>query len=133
LMLLIDRSPAAILIVERICKGGGYLDDFRSSQTESDGHDSDRFRGYGKPDVVKSALMSVDRIWVGEKHRRKGLATALINHARNVLIPGLEIRRSQVAFSWPTTLGRALATRYSLGQHEEAIPFLVNLADCPDV
>lgn len=133
LMLLVDRTPAAILIVERISKGGGYLDDFRSSQTEASMSIGERSRGYGKPDIVKSAHMSVERVWVDKERRRKGLATMLINHARKVIIPGLEIRRSQVAFSWPTTLGRSLATRYSVGQHDEAIPFLVNLADCPDV
>lgn len=133
LMLLVDRIPAAILIVERISKAGGYLDDFRSSQTEVSVNLGERSKGYGKPDVIKLAHISVERIWVDKEHRRKGLATTLINHARKVLIPGLEIKRSQVAFSWPTTLGRSLATRYSVGQHDEAIPFLVNLADCPDV
>lgn len=132
-MLLVDRTPAAILVAERITQGGGYLDDFRSSQPEANGTGGNNSKAYGKPDIVKPAMMSVERIWVDRERRRKGLASTLINHARKVLIPGLEIRRSQVAFSWPTSMGRALATWFSLGQHDEAIPFLVNLADCPDV
>jgi N-acetyltransferase len=133
LMLLSNRTPLAILVVERINKGGGYLDDFRSSQTDNDVSIGKSRKGYGKPDVIKLALMSIERIWVDKDFRRKGLATTLIDHARGILIPELKIQRSQVAFSWPTTLGRSLATRYSLGQHDEAIPFLVNFADCPDL
>ncbi len=147
-MLLIDLVPAAILIAERISKGGGYLDDYVSSsppssqsnftnlssaQPRATKSDTDRFKAYGPPDITKTALMSVERIWVSEPHRRKGLATELINRARKTLIPGLEIKRKEVAFSWPTALGRGLATRFSLGVFDEAIPFLVNLADCPGV
>ena len=56
-------------------------------------------------------------VWVHWNYRRKGVATALLDALRRNLVYGYTIPKVEIAFSSPTTSGRALAARY-LGESE---------------
>lgn len=54
----------------------------------------------------------INRIWVKASHRRRGIATGLLDCARDYLTFGYRFERDQVVFSQPTTTGRLLAEHY---------------------
>ncbi|XP_014495516.1 protein CHROMOSOME TRANSMISSION FIDELITY 7 [Vigna radiata var. radiata] len=60
-----------------------------------------------------AAACGVRAIWITPSNRRKGIATQLLEAARKSFCPGLELGRSQLAFSQPTSAGKALATSYT--------------------
>ncbi|CAG8561642.1 2947_t:CDS:2 [Acaulospora morrowiae] len=53
------------------------------------------------------------RIWVSRKHRRKGIATKLLNNIRTHFIFGCTLKPEDFAFSQPTGDGKAFASRYT--------------------
>ena len=60
------------------------------------------------------ALLGISRIWTCSTHRRRGIATRLLDVARKAFIYGMTIGKSHVAFSQPTALGKALAGEWFL-------------------
>lgn len=52
-------------------------------------------------------------IWVTPSNRRKGIASQLLDAVRMSFCTGVELERSQLAFSQPTSAGKALATSYT--------------------
>ncbi|KAI5648363.1 hypothetical protein M9H77_34368 [Catharanthus roseus] len=58
------------------------------------------------------ASCGIRAIWVAPAIRRKHIATRLLATARKSFIEGIELDKSQLAFSDPTWSGRALASRY---------------------
>nr|CCC46386.1 conserved hypothetical protein [Trypanosoma vivax Y486] len=62
---------------------------------------------------VRSALCGVQLVWVAEQHRRRGVATTLIDLARRSVSYGRDIPLEGVAFSEPTALGRLFACKYT--------------------
>lgn len=57
-------------------------------------------------------FMGVDRIWVATDYRRQGIATKLIDAAREHFIPGLYIDKQNVAWSKTTNIGDKFALSY---------------------
>ena len=55
------------------------------------------------------ALVGISRIWTSRQHRRKGIASALLQAARCNFLFGMEIPKASVAFSQPSESGGALA------------------------
>jgi N-acetyltransferase len=55
------------------------------------------------------AVLGISRIWTSRQHRRKGIASALLQAAQCNFLFGMEISKSSVAFSQPTESGGALA------------------------
>jgi len=55
------------------------------------------------------ALLGISRIWTSKSHRRKGIASALLNCASNHFFYGIEVPKELVAFSQPTESGGQLA------------------------
>ena len=55
------------------------------------------------------AVVGVSRIWTSRTFRRKGIANNLLECVMNQFIYGMEIERTEVAFSQPTEMGTALA------------------------
>ena len=55
------------------------------------------------------AILGISRIWTSASHRRKGVARALLNAARESFIYGVQIPKDMVAFSQPTESGGRLA------------------------
>ncbi|RPB25442.1 hypothetical protein L211DRAFT_866982, partial [Terfezia boudieri ATCC MYA-4762] len=61
-----------------------------------------------------SALLGISRIWTCSTYRRRGIATRLLDVARQAFIYGMTIDKCRVAFSQPTALGKALAGEWFL-------------------
>jgi GNAT superfamily N-acetyltransferase len=91
---LINMDPVGLLLAERIAGGGDYY--FGVFPSPSD----------------KTVYMCVERIWVREDMRRKGVASRLVDKARTCFIRGLCCRKLEYAFSRPTELGRKFADSY---------------------
>ncbi|KHN02168.1 N-acetyltransferase ESCO2 [Glycine soja] len=76
--------------------------------------DSERMEGAifcdSKPTI---AACGIRAIWVAPSNRRKGIASKLLDAVRKSFCKDLELERSQLAFSQPTSAGKALATSYT--------------------
>ncbi|KAK7390424.1 hypothetical protein VNO78_25729 [Psophocarpus tetragonolobus] len=76
--------------------------------------DSERMEGALFCDTKPTAAScGIRAIWVTPSNRRKGIATQLLDAVRKSFCTGLEFERTQLAFSQPTSAGKALATRYT--------------------
>jgi len=63
---------------------------------------------------AQAATVGVRAIWVHAQHRRKGVASTLLDALRAVVLPGaVVLPRNGIAFSPPTPQGRALAEQYT--------------------
>ncbi|CAH8387485.1 unnamed protein product [Eruca vesicaria subsp. sativa] len=61
---------------------------------------------------AKPAVCGIRAIWVSPSNRRKGLATRLLDTARESFRSGCVLEKSQLAFSEPSCLGRAFGSNY---------------------
>lgn len=59
-----------------------------------------------------SAVVGIKLVWVHSLYRRKGLATTMLDAARQSFQYGTVISRQQLAFSQPTAEGLELASKY---------------------
>ena len=57
-------------------------------------------------------LLGIARIWTAKAHRGAGVATALLDFARERFIYGMEVAKEMVAFSQPTESGGLLAEKW---------------------
>nr|CDS29504.1 N acetyltransferase ESCO1 [Hymenolepis microstoma] len=69
--------------------------------------------------VISLPLCGVRRLWVSERHRRKGFATSLVDCVIKHLFYLSEKTRLQVAFAEPTAAGAEFAVKYT--GHEDFI------------
>ncbi|KAG0643451.1 N-acetyltransferase ECO1 [Tuber brumale] len=60
-------------------------------------------------ETSRPAILGISRVWVCADHRRRGIATRLLDCARENFIYGMKIEKDDVAFSQPTESGGALA------------------------
>jgi N-acetyltransferase len=63
--------------------------------------------------VPRPAMAGVSHIWTDSRHRRAGVARALLDATRRHFAVGLEVPIEQLAFSQPTGHGRRLAAAYA--------------------
>jgi len=97
-----------------------------TGHTAQNGHSQSEVYGDAKPDPLTPtshvhsssirvseetypAVVGVSRIWTSKAFRRKGIANNLLDCVMNQFIYGMDIDRSEVAFSQPTESGAALA------------------------
>ncbi|GFZ08930.1 protein CTF7 [Actinidia rufa] len=59
------------------------------------------------------AVCGIRAIWVTPCNRRKRIASHLLDAARKTFVMGVVLERSQLAFSQPTSAGKALASSYT--------------------
>ncbi|GBC09770.1 hypothetical protein RclHR1_00910020 [Rhizophagus clarus] len=59
------------------------------------------------------AACGISRLWVKRDHRRKKIATKLLDNVRKNFIYGCELKPIEVAFSQPSGDGKAFATQYT--------------------
>ncbi|AES68051.1 putative N-acetyltransferase ESCO, zinc-finger, N-acetyltransferase ESCO, acetyl-transferase [Medicago truncatula] len=59
-----------------------------------------------------AAVCGIRAIWVTASNRRKHFASQLLDAVRKSFCTGLELERTQLAFSLPTSAGKALACSY---------------------
>ncbi|KAL0477183.1 N-acetyltransferase [Acrasis kona] len=63
-------------------------------------------------DKEKKVVMGISRIFVDLEHRRKGIATTLLESARKHMIYGYHCNKNRLAFSHPTSMGHEFAKHY---------------------
>ncbi|KAF9597446.1 hypothetical protein IFM89_018892 [Coptis chinensis] len=63
-------------------------------------------------EVTVPASCGIRAIWVTPSNRRKHVATKLLDAARTSFCTGYVLEQSQLAFSQPTSAGKALASNY---------------------
>ncbi|ESQ54050.1 hypothetical protein EUTSA_v10027115mg [Eutrema salsugineum] len=61
---------------------------------------------------AKPAVCGIRAIWVSPSNRRKGLATRLLDTTRKTFSNGCVLEKSQLAFSQPSSMGRAFGSKY---------------------
>ncbi|CAD6504882.1 BgTH12-00383 [Blumeria graminis f. sp. triticale] len=132
-----DNKLAALLLAERI--GYGVHEHEISKYMEGDNPSKqdlyiERAKGYPSKCTKQKVYMSVERIWVHEGYQRQGLATMLLDQARQNFFYPLSLARNEVAISWPTEAGKRFFSRYFRGAFSESLEnahssFLVNLSD----
>ena len=61
---------------------------------------------------IAPMLLGISRIWTSKSHRRKGVASVLLDNARAHYFYGIEVPRKMIAFSQPTESGSRLADRW---------------------
>jgi len=64
-------------------------------------------------DTFQWCMCGISRIWVHNSARRRGIASRLLEVARENLVYGFVIPRKQVAFSQPTIDGKLFALHYT--------------------
>ncbi|KAH6769687.1 protein CTF7 [Perilla frutescens var. hirtella] len=64
-------------------------------------------------DEAVPALCGIRAIWVSPSNRRKNIARSLLDAARKSFCTGMILSHTEVAFSQPTTLGKALISSYT--------------------
>ncbi|PUU81586.1 ESCO1/2 acetyl-transferase-domain-containing protein [Tuber borchii] len=60
-------------------------------------------------ETPRPAILGISRVWVCADRRRRGIATRLLDCAREHFIYGMKIEKDDVAFSQPTESGGAFA------------------------
>ncbi len=130
---LINLQVVGLVLAERIARGGAYhhgpviIDDNDGTHSlgvpEHVGQEQEFIYG----DVEYKCYMSIDRIWTRRDLRRKGIATLLVDYARQSFVPGLSLSKEQIAFSRPTSAGREFAKKYCEDVSFKRGPFLSDL------
>jgi hypothetical protein len=64
----------------------------------------------------QKALVGIYQLWTLQGNRGQGIATQLVDAARSKLFFGMQVPKSQVAFSSPTQAGLAFAKNYAPDQ-----------------
>ncbi|KAH8819751.1 ESCO1/2 acetyl-transferase-domain-containing protein [Xylogone sp. PMI_703] len=132
----IEERTVGVLLAKRISEGHTY---YRGSATHDEHGHLPTLGGpypsgtqeYASSENPVKARMSVDRLWVSPEHRRKGIATQLVETARTHFIPEVEITKDQVAFAFPSTdEGREFALEYSENLFEGR-PMIVDIETAP--
>ncbi|KAF2685615.1 sister chromatid cohesion acetyltransferas-like protein Eco1 [Lentithecium fluviatile CBS 122367] len=58
------------------------------------------------------AILGISRIWASNLHRKRGVATRLLDSARSDFLYGMTVDKADVAFSQPTESGGQLARKW---------------------
>jgi hypothetical protein len=106
LICLSGRQVTGVLWAERLSENSMLSDVPASSDSSSDSV-------IGKA-IGRKAILGVRLIWVHRTHRKRNLATSLVDAARVYAggLGGKALPAEEVAFSQPTTQGLAFATSY---------------------
>jgi N-acetyltransferase len=67
---------------------------------------------YERSKLASKAMLGIHQMWVHSKFRKQGIATRLIDVARERMVFSMVIPPELVAFSSPTEAGVKFATRY---------------------
>ena len=66
-------------------------------------------------DVCCPAILGISRIWTNRGHRRRGIATRLLECACSTFVYGMKIPKDAVAFSQPSESGKLFAENWFKG------------------
>lgn len=88
------------------------LMDIKSQHQNVDLSQSTRNEAYTRSNTPTKAIIGVHQLWVHTSHRKKSIASKLVDAARSKLVFGMYVPHNLVAFSSPTMDGAKFAKRY---------------------
>jgi N-acetyltransferase len=83
-----------------------------SSAANSTDLNRDSSSSVSRSSEQRKAVLGVSRIWTSNSARRAGIASTLLETARQNFLFGIEVPKEQMAFSQPTESGGKLARRW---------------------
>lgn len=107
---LLGRKCIGLCLAERIAKA--YRVIFTPSAHSPTSNNNTTTHNHNTLTLAKDpqpALLGISRIWTCTTYRRRGVATRLLECARENFIYGTCVEKKLVAFSQPTVMGQALA------------------------
>jgi N-acetyltransferase len=110
LLYVVGKKCVGLCLAERIRRAYRVVED--EARNGGDGETkSVAYRGssISVSETPRPAILGISRVWVCADHRRQGIATRLLDCARENFIYGMKIEKGDVAFSQPTESGGALA------------------------
>ncbi|KAF9425447.1 N-acetyltransferase esco2 [Podila epigama] len=95
---------------------GTLLTKQQQQQEEEENNDNEKQQHHSSAIFCSTdpqpAICGINRIWVSPVHRRKGIASRLLDAVRDRFIYACKLELKDLAFSQPTGDGKALARRY---------------------
>lgn len=101
-----------LCLAERIHSAAKVLKQDSASPSEHHAIANARSSSFSTATARDPALLGISRIWTSKSHRRKGIASVLLDCARGSFFYGIEVPKGMVAFSQPTESGGLLAERW---------------------
>lgn len=86
--------------------------DIKSQHQNVDLSQSTRNEAYTRSNTPTKAIIGVHQLWCHKSHRKKSIASKLVDAARSKLVFGMYVPHNLVAFSSPTMDGAIFAKRY---------------------
>lgn len=109
---VVDQRVVGLVVVEEITTAYRILDSPSTPTPKSEESKQLHF-GLTRSNQPSKAVLGIYQIWVHEKHRRRGIASTLVDVARKHMCFGYSaVPIEQIAFSSPTESGLAFAKLY---------------------
>ncbi|KAF5846945.1 hypothetical protein GGP41_003271 [Bipolaris sorokiniana] len=99
-------------LAERIWEAFQALDSDTASEQSCKLPDTAQSSSISISNESDPAILGISRIWTSNQHRKKGIATRLLDCARANFLYGMRIEKAKVAFSQPTESGGNLARKW---------------------
>ncbi|XP_064196458.1 N-acetyltransferase ESCO2 isoform X3 [Anguilla rostrata] len=107
-----DKMVVGCLITEHIRQAYRVLEQPERTKDMTKEDFMDHHRAWCCSTSPETAICGISRIWVFSLMRRKGIATRLLDTARNTFMYGSHLTKKEIAFSDPTPDGKLFATKY---------------------
>ncbi|XP_066560641.1 N-acetyltransferase ESCO2 [Amia ocellicauda] len=107
-----DRMIVGCLVAEHIKQGFRVLQEPETARDMRKPDFMEHHRAWCCSTEPQNAIFGVSRIWVFSLMRRKGIATRMLDTARNSFMYGCFLNKDDIAFSDPTPDGKLFATKY---------------------
>ncbi|XP_036406162.1 N-acetyltransferase ESCO2 [Megalops cyprinoides] len=107
-----DKMIVGCLIAEHIRQAYRVLEQPERAKDMTKQDFMEHHRAWCCSTVPERAICGVSRIWVFSLMRRQGIASRLVDTARNTFMYGSHLTKEEIAFSDPTPDGKLFATKY---------------------
>ena len=108
---VVGDRVAGVLFAEPIRRAHRTIPNDADVDADADA-DGDPLRGVlRRGDATERAVVGIRAVWVHPGHRRGGVATRLLDAARQGVVGGYVAGAEECAFTQPTEAGRSFATR----------------------
>ncbi|KAJ8355850.1 hypothetical protein SKAU_G00186440 [Synaphobranchus kaupii] len=107
-----DKMVVGCLITEHIRQAFRVLEQPERTKDMTKADFMEHHRAWCCSTSPETAICGVSRIWVFSLMRRQGIATRLVDTARNTFMYGSHLTKTEIAFSDPTPDGKLFATKY---------------------
>ena len=117
---VVNKRAVGLVLVEEITTAYPILDNSPTLSLSTSKLDTANQLKFGltRSHQTSRAVLGIYQIWVHDKHRRRGIASTLVDVARKHMYFGYSaIPVDQIAFSSPTEAGLAFAKLYNMRNH----------------